>query len=195
MSKQIILVAMTMMSIISCSEKEPISPPKSIQYINLNNTAVTSNNVLSIDLDTDGTTDFVVTKELRETNAGQNDILEFRVIAAQQNRVLVQENGTAARKETGVFIRSDDENGYQWEATTPAVIINRVLTPDPANSYWDGTWLQQFNKYLPIQLLKEGKKYNGWLQLSFSDVLPSRIIVHDAAFNKIADQPIQAGEK
>lgn len=195
MSKQIILVAMTMMSIISCSEKEPISPPKSILYINLNNTAVTSNNVLSIDLDSDGTTDFVVTKELRETDAGQDDILEFRVIAAQQNRVLVQDNGTPARKEAGVIIRSEDENGYQWDATTPAVIINRMLTPDPANSYWEGSWLQQFNKYLPIQLLKEGKKYNGWLQLSFSDVLPSRIIVHDAAFNKIADQPIQAGEK
>lgn len=195
MSKQIILVAMTMMSIISCSKKETINTPRSIQYINLNNTAVTSNNVLSIDLDTDGTTDFIVTKELRETNAGQDDILEFRVIAAQQNRVLVQDNGTPARKEAGVMIRSEDENGYTWDATTPAVIINRVLTPDPANSYWEGTWLQQYNKYLPIQFLKEGKKYNGWIKLSFSDVLPSRVIVHDAAYNKIADQPIQAGEK
>ena len=184
-----------MMSIIGCSKKEPISTPTSIQYTNLNNTAVTTNNVLSIDLDNDGTVDFVVTKELRETNAGQDDILEFRVVAAQQNRVLVQADGTPARKEAGVFIRSEDDQLYTWDASTPAVIINRILTPDPANSYWQGTWLQQYNKYLPVQLLKEGKKYNGWIQFSFSDVLPSRIIVHDAAYNKIAGQPIKAGEK
>lgn len=195
MSKQIIVAALTMITIISCGKKEPISTPKAIEYVNLNHTAVTTNNVLSIDLDKNGTTDFVVTKELRETNAGQDDILEFRVIGAQQNRVLVQTDGTPARKDAGSIIRTEDEQGFSWDATTPAVIINRVLTPDPANSYWEGSWLQQFNKYLPIQLLKEGKKYNGWLQLSFSNELPSRIVVHDAAFNKIADQPIQAGEK
>lgn len=178
----------------ACSKKETPTP-LSIQYVNLNNAAVTTDQSVNIDLDQDGTIDFYVTKELRETAAGEDDLLEFRVVSRQQNKLLIQQNGTPARKEAGVWITKNDEGEYKWDASEHAVIVTRGIPIDIANAYWIGTWKDQYNKYLPIQFIKDGKTHNGWIQLSFSAVLPSRIIVHDAAYNKTADEPIQAGSK
>jgi len=194
MSKYIYAIACIGIIFTACSKKEnPI--PVSIEYVNLNNAVVTTDQSVAIDLDKNGIVDFSVTKELKETAAGQDDLLEFRVVSTRQNKLLIQEDGTPARKEAGVWIRKDDEGNFKWNASEHAIIVTRVLTPNPANAYWQGIWKDQYNKYLPIQFIKDGKTYNGWIQLSFSPVLPSRIIVHDAAYNKTADEPIQAGSK
>lgn len=194
MSKYIYAIACAGILFTACSKKEnPV--PLSIDYVNLNNAVVTTGQSVNIDIDKDGTVDFLVTKELRETNAGENDLLEFRVVSAQQHKLLIQEDGTPARKEPGVWIRKEDEGAFKWDASQHAVIVTRVLTVDPANTFWQGSWKEQYNKYLPIQFIKEGKTHNGWIQLSFSTELPSRIIVHDAAYNKAANEPIQAGSK
>jgi hypothetical protein len=194
MSKYIYAIVCVGIFFTACSKKENPTP-LSIQYVNLNNAAVTTDQSVNIDLDQDGTIDFYVTKELKETAAGQDDLLEFRVVSRQQNKLLIQQNGTPARKEAGVWIRKNDEGEYKWDASEHAVIVTRGIPIDIANAYWTGTWKDQYNKYLPIQLIKDGKTHNGWIQLSFSTVLPSRIIVHDAAYNKTADEPIQAGSK
>lgn len=194
MSKYIYAVACIGLFFAACSKKENPTPV-SIEYVQLNNATVTTDQSVNIDLDKDGTVDFLVTKELRETAAGQDDLLEFRVVSGQQHKLLVQQDGTPARKEPGVWIRKENEGAFQWDASQHAVVITRVLTIDLANAYWQGTWKDQYNKYLPVQLIKGGKTYNGWIQISFSPILPSRIIVHDAAFNKVAGEPIQAGNK
>ena len=195
MSKQIVLIACATMLMMSCSKNETPPPQASIEYLNLNNAVVTANDVLDIDLDKDGTYDFMVTKELSQTNAGQADLLEFRVFSIGQNRILMQSDRTPARKEFGVLIEKDSEAPYQWDPLNSAAIVSRVIPVDIANSYWQGAWMNQQNKYLPVQLMKDGKFYMGWIQISFSNVLPARIIVHDAAYNKIAEQPIKAGQK
>lgn len=161
----------------------------------MNDAVVTTYQQLNIDIDKDGAVDFLVTKELKETAAGQDDLLEFRVVSNQQHKLLIQPDGTPAKKEAGVWIRKDDEGSFKWDASQHAVIVTRVLTVDPANVYWQGIWKDQYNKYLPIQFIKNGQTHNGWIQISFSPVLPSRIVVHDAAFNKVANNPIQAGSK
>lgn len=195
MSKQLLLISCATLLMMSCSKKETPVPQTSVEYLNLNNTVVTANNVLTIDLDKDGTADFTVTKELREGDAGENDLLEFRVTSVGQHRILMLDNGTPARKEEGVLIKNEDELPYRWDPLLSAALVTRVLTLDIANSYWQGEWMNQYNKYLAVQLIKDGKAYQGWIQISFSQILPTRIIVHDAAYNKIAGQPIKAGQK
>ncbi|MBL0882418.1 MAG: hypothetical protein IBJ16_03540 [Chitinophagaceae bacterium] len=194
MSKYIYVMACVGIIFTACSKKEtPVN--LSVEYVNLNNAVASIDQSVNIDIDKDGTADFLVTKELKETAAGQDDLLEFRVVSNQQHKLLVQQNGTPARKEAGVWIRKEDEGVFKWDASLHAVIVTRVITPDPANAYWTGTWKEQYNKYLPIQFIKNGKTHNGWIQISFSPVLPSRIIVHDAVYNKAAGEPIQAGSK
>lgn len=194
MSKYIYWMTCIGLLFTACSKKEtPVT--LSVEYVNLNNAVVSTDQSVNIDIDKDGTVDFLVTKELKETAAGQDDLLEFRVVSNQQHKLLIQPDGTPARKEPGVWIRKEDEGNFKWDASQHAVVVTRVLTVDPANGQWQGTWKDQYNKYLPVQFIKSGSTHNGWIQISFSAVLPSRIIVHDAAYNKIAEEPIQAGSK
>lgn len=195
MYKQISLIAGAVLIMTSCSKKDTASPQVSMEYLNLNNTSVTVNAPLNIDLNKDGTDDFRVTNELRQDNASGSDLLEFRVTSLAQNQVLMKDDRTPARKEENVPIYITDELPYQWNTQLSAAIVTRVIPTDIANSYWQGTWLNQFNKYLPVKLVTGGESYTGWIQISFSNTLPMRIIVHDAAYNKIAGQPIKAGQK
>lgn len=195
MYKQISLIAGAVLIMTSCSKKDTASPQVSMEYLNLNNTSVTVNAPLNIDLNKDGTDDFRVTNELRQDNASGSDLLEFRVTSLAQNQVLMKDDRTPARKEENVPIYITDELPYQWNTQLSAAIVTRVIPTDIANSYWQGTWLNHFNKYLPVKLVKDGASYLGWIQISFSNTVPMRIIVHDAAYNKIAGQPIKAGQK
>ena len=139
MYKQILVMACTGMLMISCSKKETAQPVASVEYLNLNNTVITANDVLNIDLDKDGSVDFTVTKELREGNTGENDLLEFRVNSSAQHKILMKEDRTPARKEEGVLIEKGDELPFRWDAQQSAAIVTRVLTVDIANSYWQGS--------------------------------------------------------
>ncbi len=195
MYKQISFIAGAVLLITSCSKKDSASPQVSMEYLNLNNTSVTVNAPLNIDLNKDGTDDFRVTNELRQDNASGSDLLEFRVTSLAQNQVLMKDDRTPARKEENVPIYITDELPYQWNTQLSAAIVTRVIPTDIANSYWQGTWLNHFNKYLPVKLVKDGASYLGWIQISFSNTVPMRIIVHDAAYNKIAGQSIKAGQK
>lgn len=195
MNKQIVQIVCATILMMSCSKNETTPPQASIEYLNLNNTVVTANDVLDIDLDKDGSYDFMVTKELSQTTGGQADLLEFRVFSRGQNQILMRSDRTPARKEEGVLIQKDDEPPFLWDRLNSTAIVSRVITADVATSYWQGAWMNQQNKYLPVQLLKDGKYHIGWIQISFNNVLPARIIVHDAAYNKIAEGPIKAGQK
>lgn len=195
MYKQISFIAGAVLLMTSCSKKDAASPQVSIEYLNLNNTSVTVNAPFNIDLNKDGTDDFRVTHELRQDNASGSDLLEFRVTSLAQNQVLMKDDRTPARKEENVPIYITDELPYQWNTQLSAAIVTRVIPTDIANSYWQGTWLNHFNKYLPVKLVKDGASYLGWIQISFSTTVPMRIIIHDAAYNKIAGQSIKAGQK
>lgn len=195
MYKQISFIAGAVLLMTSCNKKDAASPQVSIEYLNLNNTSVTVNAPLNIDLNKDGTDDFRVTNELRQDNASGSDLLEFRVTSLAQNQVLMKDDRTPARKEENVPIYITDELPYQWNTQLSAAIVTRVIPTDIANSYWQGTWLNHFNKYLPVKLVKDGASYLGWIQISFSNTVPMRIIIHDAAYNKIAGQSIKAGQK
>jgi hypothetical protein len=195
MYKQILTAAGIGLLFASCSKNDNTSPQVSMAYLNLNNIVVTATTPLTIDLNNDGTVDFRVTTELSQDISSGSDLLEFRVTSLAQNQVLMKDDRTPARKEENVPIYITDELPYQWNTQLSAAIVTRVIPTDIANSHWQGTWLNHFNKYLPVKLVKDGASYLGWIQISFSNTVPMGIIVHDAAYNKIAGQPIKAGQK
>lgn len=179
----------------ACSKKDTDVPQQAqIVFKDLNNTLVTQNTPLSIDLDGDGQNDFRISTLL--ITRGIDDVLEYLAVSNVANKVLVTETGIPACKEEGVWIRATHEGSYQWDALEPAVLMSRIFPGnDPLHDLFEGTWNQQTNKYLPVQLVKQGAVYNGWIKLSFKGTAPKGIIVHNAAYNKIAGQPIKAGQQ
>ncbi len=191
----ILLLAGTLITGTSCSKKDNGSLPQTdIRYMNLNNKLVKYNQHLSVDLDQDGVYDFRIATEL--TERGLDDVLYHFVSATGANRVLVKNDGEPARKDSGLLISTANEGNFTWDALEPAILVTRVYPAwDIYSNYFEGSWFQQTNKYLPVQLVKEGKRYNGWIRFSFQgSSVDKGIIVHDAAYNKIAEQPIKAGQ-
>lgn len=190
--KKLSILAAFSLFLFSCT-KDKEETPVTLEYTNFNNTAITSTNHINIDINKDGVNDFYATTGL--SDIGENVHLQFLITAQGANRVLIQGEETPKLLEKDEVITKANQGNYEWSPINPALIVEKVMPMDPAASFWQGTWKDKSNKYLPVQVAKEGKIYNGWIQISFSSTTPFKIIIHDAAVSKVADVNIKAGQK
>ncbi|MBO9564747.1 MAG: hypothetical protein J7621_18355, partial [Niastella sp.] len=61
------------------------------------------------------------------------------------------------------------------------------------NPYWEGAWKQVHHQYLAIQIVKDNKRYNGWVEVSF-DTAGEKLVLHKAAISKEAEKAVIAGK-
>lgn len=180
----------------ACSKNDEDVPHQAdIVHKELNNTFVNHNAPFTVDLDDDGQGDIHISTQWVVN--GVDDVLEFLASGVGANRVMANVNDrNAARKEEGLWIKQTNEGAYQWSSVQPALLMSRVFPgADPLQDRLEGVWIQQTNKYMPVQLVKQGAVYNGWIKLSFQGNTPKGMIVHSAAYNKIAGEPIKAGQQ
>jgi hypothetical protein len=193
--KKTFLFASLAVLLFSC-KKEDDEVSSTIEYTNYNNRAVTETTDLVLDLNKDGANDYVVTTQ--PVSDGTSTRLVFKVAKYQgtANRILLQEDeGAPKMMEKNETITKEALPDYEWTPLHLANLVEHVTPAQPAAPYWQGTWKEKQNKYLPVQLLKDNKTYNGWIQISFSAANTPQIIVHDAAVSKEADVSIKAGQK
>jgi hypothetical protein len=178
-------------SLISCEKEDQ---PQVIEYTNYNDTTVSYTHPVELDLDKDGEMDFSASTLLLGTSVG--DHLQFRIGSKERNRILLEEEEKPAMLDLDVQISKNDQPPYVWTPIGTAMIVERISPIDLSDTYWNGVWKEKQNKYLPIQLVKEnGKVYNGWIRISFSNHANSRIIIHDAAVSRTEGREIRAGQK
>ena len=67
-------------------------------------------------------------------------------------------------------------------------IISLTLPP-----VWDGHWKNAAHKFLPYQVVVNGKRQNGWVELT-ADIANEKIILHNAAITKEPEKIIKAGD-
>ena len=191
--KKTLLFAPLAVLLFSCEKEKDEVVESNFTYTNLNNVAITSNNHLEFDLNNDGVKDFHATTVLVDQNDA--DRLQFKINTKQGNKVLLQNGQIPKVMESGDSIKKVGHTPYEWTSQYGALIVERVMPVDVAQSRWEGAWKDKRNKYLPIQIVKDGKTYNGWIQVSFSDTTPFKIVLHDAAVSKTPDVGIKAGQK
>ncbi|MCU7551443.1 hypothetical protein OCK74_20140 [Chitinophagaceae bacterium LB-8] len=185
------ILALTMTTLLLSCEKE--DKPVQYQYTNLNDTSVYYNHPVELDLDKDGEMDFLASTQLIGTSTG--DHIQFRISSVFRNRILLQEEETPSMMNNDAIISNNDQPPYTWTAIGSAIIVERIIPLNIADAYWDGVWKNQTSKFLPVQLVKQdGKIYNCWIRISFSNDAQSKIILHDAAFCKTASLLIKAGQ-
>ncbi len=189
MKFQILALALTIL-LFSCDKKDPLV---SYEYINLNDTTVAYNHPVGLDIDKDGTMDFLASTLLVGTSTA--DRIQFRISSAQRNRILFEEEESPAIMDNNAVITKDDQPPHTWTAIGSAIIVERVYPYNLSETYWEGTWKNKQNKYLPVQLVKQdGSVYNGWIRISFTNDGQTKIILHDAAYCKTANAQIKAGQ-
>jgi hypothetical protein len=140
-------------------------------------------------MNNDGVIDFAFATNIISEYTGIEK-LEFR--AYTLNGSLIYNKGIIPK----VFnesekISADNTHDFSWTKTN-VFLANRLYSEDPSNPIWEGAWKDKINKYLAVKVKANDKYYTGWIRMSIGGI-HSKIILHEYAFNKIADADINAG--
>lgn len=192
--KAILYASLLLITLSSC-EKDPVQnepqqpvPHPTMRYIDLA-TTVRPGRVRTLDMDADGSIDFVFGTQRVGDPILQVDRVQYLVNSMQQRNLLVNEH-----EETPRLRRTDRiglvHTGFTWYEISSIVLAEKII--GMSESWWDGIWKTADHHYLPVQLDKPGGKYQGWVEISFS-TLTEELILHRAALSLEANKEIQAG--
>lgn len=163
------------------------------EYTDLQDRSVTYANPALLDLDKDGTADFSITTILIQSNS--TGYLQFRAGSAGTARLLLNEDEYTVVLDSNVVITKGNQDAFVWSPVGTAILSALDLDKEPTdNNSWSGPWKNAQEKYLPVQLVKQNKVYNGWIRMSHKSN-SSEFLLHEAAISKTPNISIKAGQK
>jgi hypothetical protein len=145
-----------------------------------------------IDLDEDGTIDFTFKTLLIGDPVLKQDRNAFVVGSTIETYLLAIDNTeTGKRLAEGDLISLMPPSGYDWFQVAMIVMTEKIV-PESGAHYWRGEWKDASHHYLPIQIRREGLRYNGWIETSM-DTNSERLILHKAAISTEPHKDVNAG--
>jgi hypothetical protein len=189
-----LLIAVVTVSLIACGKEKPLVPaPVSsgpvMAYKDLENQEVKYGQYQYVDLDNDGTRDFLFNVQLVGDPILQRDRIQFYANSGIKRNLLNNDVDESPMLNKGDSI-SKRHVGYNWWEISSIVLAEKLVYA--SGSSWEGTWKNADHKYLPIQIEKNGKLYHGWIEISFS-IAEEKLILHKAAISTEEDKGIKAG--
>lgn len=183
----------------SCSKDEtpiPAKPPVGSQpemlYTDLQNRELKFQQAQLIDLNNDGSADIgFSTWYIGDPLEKEDEVLFFAGSYIHSNLLVNDANGSPAFN-LGDAIPVNDYPGHNWYRVAQVEMALKN-TPESGQSYWEGVWKQVSHKYLAIQVVRENKRYNGWIEVSF-DTAGEKLVLHKAAISKEAEKAVVAGK-
>jgi hypothetical protein len=143
----------------------------------------------SLDIDQDGVTDFTFNVLHVGDPVLQRDRIQFYAHSGIGRNLL-----NDAADHSPVLNQSDlvspSHPGYTWYELSAIVLTEKIITDNA--SYWDGLWKNASHQYLPLQVVKEGRTYHGWIELSM-DTAAERLTIHRSGLSTEADVAVKAG--
>jgi hypothetical protein len=161
-----------------------------MRYTDLQNAEMKHSQPYFLDIDGDGSTDFSFSTMLVGDPILQRDRLQFIAHSKIGTNLLNNDNDQSPVLNNGDKI-SVPYPGYEWFELS-AIVLAEKITGMTEPMHWAGLWRNAVHRYLPVQLKKNGKFYNGWVELSF-DSLSEKLILHKTAISIEAGKEIKAG--
>ncbi|WP_207536194.1 hypothetical protein [Desertivirga arenae] len=158
------------------------------------------NNPMQLDLNGDGFIDYVLSSVLLENNDLPYLYLYINRKSPNQNRIIVRQGeelplnalwGVPLEKD--FVVQENLSSGLLWSLDQYKTALLNVSETSNSRTF-GGEWLGKKEKFLGLQFYIEGKKHYGWLRISHN-LNQAKLAIQDYAYNKIAGQPIKAGEK
>ncbi len=174
----------------SCKKENDIPANYSVEFFDLQNAAVKYQQPVTLDFTKDGNTDFSFGVLLVGDPVLQRDRYQFYVSSRVKTNLLNDTNDESPMLNKGDKIGLNHE-GYTWYEVSAIVLAEKIVTNQ--STTWTGRWTNANHKYLPVQIEREGKLFNGWIEVSF-DKTEEKIILHKAALSKFPNVSIRAGE-
>lgn len=193
--KKILLAAMTGALFIACN-KGPLTIPAppvlqhpAMLYKDLHDSVVKYGRLQTVNVDNDGSYDFLFSVLLVGDPVLQRDRMQFYAHSRIKRNLLNSDIDESPMLNKGDSI-SKVHKGYTWWEISAIVLTEKIT--DYNGSFWQGRWKNADHKYLPIQVDKNKKLYHGWIELSFN-AAEEKLILHKAALSKEEDKAVVAG--
>jgi hypothetical protein len=161
-----------------------------MEYLDLNDKAVSFNQSFSIDLDKDGSKDFSFSTLLVGDPILRRDYRQYYISSKFETYLQVNDNEETPVLQKGDTIAPTAIEGFHWYNASHVVLAQKVIEED--KTFWSGNWKNISHAYQPVSILKGNQTYYGWIELSF-DTQNERIILHKAAMAKDAGVEVKAG--
>lgn len=190
MKKRYITAFAVSIILLSACRKDKATPPivlpaQKLIETNLNDAEIKQGKpAILLDLNKDGTKDFIVGTLLVGDPIFQLDKLQFIISGSIESNLPVNADEEVPVMNNGETIPVANFNSYMWYQLASVVLMQKITSMD-VPVYWLGNWKNATRKYLPVQLVKNGKRFNGWILIS-ADTAGGKLILHSAA---IAENP------
>jgi hypothetical protein len=182
---------LTALIAVACiKETNKTLPNPVMQYTDLHEKEIKANQYIHIDIDKNGSTDFSFYTQLVGDPLLQRDRVQFLVGSKIATNLLSNSQDESPKFNKGDRIALRHE-GYNWFEISSIVLAEKLIPLNEA-AYWDGTWKRANHNYLPVQLIKNGHTYQGWIEISF-DIAGQKLILHKAGISTESEKDIAAG--
>jgi len=192
------LFAILLISLVSCTKNPPLKPEPPVvtdpvmRYTDMHNALVKYQSIAFIDLDGNGSIDLHFGTTLIGDPILKQDRLAFEVTSAPfVNLQVVDYSDVGKRMNKGDVIGKNPAEGFLWYEVTHIVLLEKV-TPETGAPYWQGQFKDASHHYLPVQIMRNGEAFHGWVELSM-DINGEKLILHKAAISTEAEKEVKAG--
>jgi hypothetical protein len=171
--------------------KPPIVAPPEMIYTDLQNQEMKQNKPQFIDLDKNGSNDIGFATWFIGDPIEKEDEVLFFAVSYEHSNLLAGDNNNSPVFKLGDTIPVGNKGAYSWYQVAQIEMARKNIgLQNPP--YWELDWKQVSHKYLAIQVVRDNKRYNGWIELSF-DTAGEKLILHKAAICKEASKAVIAG--
>jgi hypothetical protein len=192
-------IILSFIAFTSCKKDLVVQPPVptpepivEMQYTNLNNAEVKySPSGIWVDLDNDNRPEVLFEVMLVGDFINKKDMYRFNIVTSIRTNVPVNINEQIPVFQKGATIRVENFDGTNWYGASEITLIEKMVFENSL-VVWGGNWLSVQKAYLPVQLFKNGKLHNGWIELT-ADHQNEKLILHRAAISKEPEKIIRAG--
>ena len=184
-----------MAMLLSCGKEkvqpaEPLLP--SMRYIDLRDTSVVFQRGASFDLDSNGQKDIYFSTQLVGDPVYQQDKKQWLVSSSFYANLPVNSEESIPQLLYNSLIPLGSFSGYNWYNASTVILAQQIIS-NSAPPVWVGDWKNAAHQYIPIQIMKSGGVYTGWVEISF-DTAAGKTIVHKAGLSLQPNQAVRAGK-
>jgi hypothetical protein len=188
--KYYITIISALLILASC-DKPVVNPEPTMNYIDLENKEVKFSESASVDINKDAIVDVRFSTKFLGDPIAKKDMHIYLASSRGSCRLPVDADENAPILFKGDVIPLENFAGHTWYENTQIQLAQKVteITGDP---YWEGLWKSSNHQYLPLQVMVNKQRFNGWIELSF-DTNGEKIILHKAAISKMPEKYVVAG--
>lgn len=166
-------------------------PAANTKQISLEGEIARAGQLVRVDADENGWADLVFTTRLTGDPLNQLDKFSLLVYARPDAFLYIDHQGGSPVLEKNDRVPWKPAPGYDWyEVNEVELAVKQIPLTGPAR--WSGDWAGVHNKFLAFSLRRQGRFYQGWVELSI-DSANGQILLHRAGTALKPDLDVQAG--